>query len=66
MISPIKFDEAIRIASQQNEEGEKVRQFADTYWNMLKLDDVKIKESADKERPFVSETFVGTVFLISK
>jgi hypothetical protein len=56
MTAPIKFDVALKTAAQEDAEGQKLRQFADMYWNMLKLDDLKVTVSPEKERPFLSET----------
>jgi hypothetical protein len=57
MMSPIKIDESIEAASQENDEGQRVRNFADMIWQTCGLDNMKPAPAVpDNERPFLTET----------
>lgn len=57
MVGPLKMDVTITAASQQNEEGRKIRELAEIIWKTSGLNDDNLKpitEYIDKERPFLS------------
>jgi hypothetical protein len=57
MVGPLEMDVTLNVASQQNEEGRKIRQFAEVIWKASGLDNDNLKpttEYIDKERPFLS------------
>jgi hypothetical protein len=56
MTAPLKFEAMLTQSSKQNEQGKKIRDFAEMYWQMLKVDNVKTTISPESERPFLSET----------
>lgn len=55
MAAPIKMEVAIDAAAQQNEEGRKIREFAEVIWNTAGIiDNTEPRDWIDKERPFLS------------
>jgi hypothetical protein len=56
MTAPIKWDVALRAAHRSDEAGINTRKFAETYWQILKIEEFKPTIHPDRERPFLSET----------
>jgi hypothetical protein len=57
MMSPIKVEEAIKTASQQNDEAERVKNLAEMIWRTSGLDEMRAPPAPpDNERPFLTET----------
>jgi len=56
MTAPIKLEAMLMQAAKQDEQGKKIRNFAEMYWKMLKIEDIKTTISPENERPFLSET----------
>jgi len=57
MVGSLKMDVALNAAAQQNDEGRKIRLFAETIWKASGLDNDNLRattEYIDKERPFLS------------
>ncbi|MHA1545065.1 MAG: hypothetical protein ACTSUY_01405, partial [Alphaproteobacteria bacterium] len=53
MLAPIKMEYAIDAAAKQDEDGKKIRDFADVLWNISGIDKFKPIEPPDRERPFL-------------
>jgi hypothetical protein len=54
MVGSIKLKEAMEHASQEGEEGEKVRRFAATIIDTMKIENLKFEASPDREQIFVN------------
>jgi hypothetical protein len=56
MTAPMKFEVMLQAAARNDEQGAKIREFAERYWAILKIEQTKITVLAEIERPFLSET----------